>query len=92
MGVNINATRCAEYLRMIGVPVSDGLAAAWVTQESDHRARKRAHNRELKKSCGHFRAHWTRVHHGGGTTDVRNCIDCGAFIEYRGASLSAPTP
>jgi hypothetical protein len=86
--VNINAARCASYLRSIGVIVSDDMASAWGQRERDHRARKRAHNRELKRSCGHFRTHWCKVHHADGTTDVRHCSDCGVAVEYRGASIT----
>lgn len=81
--MNINASRCIDYLRAVGVVVTDETAAAWVTQEKDHRAANRARNRELKRSCGHFRTHVTTIYSEAGREDMTTCSDCYRYVQPR---------
>ena len=85
--VYINAQQCAAYLRTIGVDVDAMTEGAWAVREAEHRATRRANRAELKRSCGHFRTHWTKVVHEGGCTNVKYCSDCRVALEYSGASL-----
>ena len=87
-GVSINAVRCVEYLRRIGVDVTDDQASQWQTREALDRAEKRINRAELKRSCGHFRTYWCKVYHTNGLTEVKICSDCGLSIEYRGAGFA----
>jgi hypothetical protein len=73
----INASKCITYLTSIGVRVSETDAKAWLQQERYYRAKRRAHRRELKKSCGHFRTHQTTIVSDAGTQLVTYCDDCG---------------
>lgn len=87
---NPNVAKCVTYLRSMGIDVTGEQETAWLAQESAERARRRAHRRELKQSCGHFSTHWCAIYHADGRTDVRYCNDCGAAVEYRGTSLLPP--
>ena len=89
MRVHINAARCAEYLRGVGLSVPDEVRDAWLAQEWLCREQAKANRNELKKSCGHFASSWCIVRHSGGRTDVRSCDVCQKPLEYRGVSLNA---
>jgi hypothetical protein len=91
MADNINASKCVDYLRYMGIEVSDEQAQAWEAHEKEERKRRRAHNRELKRSCGHFRTHDTRIYSERGAELVTYCSDC--RIELRSTSLTySPRP
>jgi hypothetical protein len=76
MAANANASKCVEYLRYIGIEVTDEQAQAWITQEKRERQRRRAHNREVKRSCGHFRTHDTRIFSDKGAVLATYCSEC----------------
>lgn len=80
-GGNINASKCVAYLRTVGAKIDDATSDAWVEQEWSHRDERRRHNRELKKSCGHFRTYITRIISDElGDEAVTTCHDCGKYL------------
>lgn len=88
--MTVNVSKCVAYLRSIGIEVSEAQADAWCVQEKDCRERRRAHNREVKRSCGHFRTFETRVisaERGDETCTV--CAECRRYIARR---PTAPRP
>lgn len=90
-GGNINAAKCAAYLRSVGVYVASGLAADWIEAEREHRAANRSRKRELKKSCGHFRTYVSRVISDEcGDEAVTTCHDCRRYIARK--PWSGPPP
>lgn len=82
----INARNCTEYLRSIGVEISEETATAWGKQEKEERRRRRAHKAELKRSCEHSRTHDTTVYSSVGVFVDTYCSDCRRRI----ASTLAP--
>lgn len=86
-GPNINAKRCAEYMRQMGLDVSPEKEAWWCALEKGTRLARRAHKAELKRSCGHFNTYWSTIYHSGGKTEARCCRECHQYVEYRGASM-----
>lgn len=90
MYCTVNARVCAEYLRSIGVNVPDEQAQAWAEQEKETRRRKRAHKAELKRSCGHFRTHETRIYSDRGSVTVTYCSDCRIATALHTLRLRAP--
>jgi hypothetical protein len=80
--VNMNATACIGYLRRIGVEVRPDDATAWVATEHEYRARRRAHNRELKKSCGHFSTHETKIISDDWSGIAVTCNECRRVVKY----------
>jgi hypothetical protein len=81
-GGNINAAKCASYLRGIGVKVANDTVVRWIATERETREQRRAANRELKKSCGHFRTYRCKVSTVDGWSGIHVCChDCGRIVE-----------
>lgn len=82
--VHMNAARCAEYLRGIGVSVTEAVEGEWVEIERETRATRRANRRELKRSCGHFSTHDTTIHTwDDGSWIATYCSDCQIELSRR---------
>lgn len=83
MTAPVNVEKCVQYLRRIGVDISPDLAASWLHQQATDRAKRRAHNRELKRSCGHFATHDCTVYTTDGAWVDRVCSDCRRVVSRR---------
>jgi hypothetical protein len=80
---SINVAKTVEYLRYMGIDVTDEQAEAWAETERETRAKRRRHRAELKRTCGHFRTYWCTIVSNEGTVYVRTCSDCRRHVERR---------
>lgn len=87
----INVAKCVAYLRRIGLDISETTRGEWLAHEANERTRRRAHNRELKKSCGHFRTHDCRVVSQGSDVVITYCNDCHRAVSQRPNAPRGPS-
>jgi len=87
---NPNVEKCVGYLRSAGIEISADTEREWALREAETRARRRAHNRELKRSCGHFRTYVCTTVSDEGTFEDHVCFDCHRSLASKRRTGHAP--